>query len=309
MIRDAVIEFRDVYRHFGRREVLRGLSLQVRPGEIFALLGRNGSGKTTALRTLMGFLTPHHGQTSLLGVESRSLGPKERGRVGYVSEGHRLYSDMRVAEAVDFEAATRPNFRREFATEAIRRCELREKTYIGFLSRGQRAQLSLILAAAGEPEVLIFDDPAMGLDAIMRREFLDAMIDLLSDRGCGVLFSSHILTDVERIADRVGILSEGRLIVDATLDDLKRRVQRGFWSGRGEGDAPPESAAILRARRRSGGYLLTLLDCDETIVAQLRSEGASLSDPESIPLEDLFMELLLERDRIGFLPSVEEVAR
>lgn len=258
------IEFHDVYRSFGTQDVLRGLSLSVRPGEIYALLGRNGSGKTTALRVLLGFLRPMAGHARVLGIDSQALSPTDRGRIGYVSEGHRLYGSFRVRDAIQFEAGTWPSFRKDYAVEATRRCGLPPKKLVMQLSRGQRAQLALIFAVAGQPEVMIFDDPAMGLDVVMRREFLDVMIDLLSDQGIGVLFFSHILTDVERIADRVGILHGGRLMVDAPMAELKQRVQKRFWSGpNGAAASPPKVEGMLRSQPRKDGWELTLLDLDE----------------------------------------------
>jgi ABC-2 type transport system ATP-binding protein len=279
-----------VHRRFGDHAVLRGLNLSVRPGEIHALLGRNGSGKSTALRILLGFLAPHAGRSSLLGTDSQQLGPEQRGRIGYVHEDHRLLPWMRVSDVMAFEAGTRPGFDAALAREAAVRCGLRERSRVITLSRGQRAQLALIVAVAARPEVLICDDPALGLDAIMRRALLEVMIELLAERGSTVLFSTHIFADVERVADRVSILHEGRLIVDVRLDDLKRRVQRRYWSAPGA-KAPPAIKGLLRSSRRRGGFDLTLLDLDGDDEAALRAGGASLS-PAAVPsLEDLFLDL------------------
>jgi ABC-2 type transport system ATP-binding protein len=283
------IRFDDVHRHFGSQPVLCGLSFAVEPGQIYAFLGRNGAGKTTALRILLGFLEPMRGRAEVLGVDSRTLRAEHRARIGYVGEGHRLYPAMRVADAVAFEAATRPGFRRAFVDAAVQRCGLSRGRAIAQLSRGQRAQLALILAVAARPEVLVFDDPAMGLDVVMRREFLDAMIDLLADSGCTVLFSSHILTDVERIADRVGILHDGRMLVDATLDDLRRRVCRWPWVP-AEGVATPADDRVLRVGARRGGLELTLLDADATLLDALR-KGGRLGEPATPSLEELFLDL------------------
>ena len=292
------IVFDNVYRHFGELDVLRGLTFDVRPGEVFALLGRNGSGKTTALRILLGFLAPMRGTARILGVDSQAIAPVDRDRIGYISEGHRLYASMRVKDAVSFESDTRPRFRRSYAEAAIKRCGLPIDKHIGLLSRGQRAQLSLIFAVAAEPEVVIFDDPAMGLDVVMRREFLDAMIDLLSDQGCSVLFSSHILTDVERIADRVGILDQGRLVVDATMVDLRKRVQKRHWNRDGEmGRIPPTVDGLLRARPRRQGFELTLLDFDGEREAALLNGSATLSDPAVPTLEELFLDITTRNDK------------
>lgn len=285
------IEFHDVYRRFGVLEVLRGLTFRVEPGQVYALLGRNASGKTTAIRILLGFLEPHHGEARLLGRDSRALEPGDRARVGYVTEGHRLYRVMTVKGILEFEAGTRPDFRMDRALADVRRFGLRPNQRLLRLSRGQRAQVALICAVSGDPTVLVFDDPAMGLDVVMRREFLDVMIDLLSDRGCSVLLSSHILTDVERIADRVGILHGGRLIVDASMEDLKQRVVQRFWRSPA-GGAPPEAEGVLSARPRAGGYDLVLLDDGEPLHAVLTRGEATLSEPTTPSLEELFLALV-----------------
>lgn len=284
------IEFQDVERHFGAQAVLRGLSFSVQPGQVYALLGRNGAGKTTALRILLGFLQPHAGEARVLGLDSATLAPAERERIGYVSEGHKLYLEMRVTDALAFEAGTRPRFERAAAQRELERCGIPLEQRIHALSRGQRAQLALVLAASGTPEVLIFDDPAMGLDVAMRRELLGSLIELLSSRGCAVLFSSHILSDVERIADRVGILHGGALIVDAPLDELKRRVEKRHWVPR-NGRTDPGVAGLLRSRAVEGGFELTLLDLDPPREAELRASAARVSERIDLDLEELFLEL------------------
>jgi ABC-2 type transport system ATP-binding protein len=286
----TVVTFDAVQRWFGAHVVLKGLSFRVQPGQVYALLGRNGAGKTTALRILLGFLAPHAGRVTVLGTDSQALTPEVRGRIGYVGEDHRLYPTMSVGGAVAFEAGTRPAFRRDFAEKAIARCGLGTKQRIPLLSRGQRAQLALILAVAGNPELLVCDDPALGLDVVMRREVLDALIDLLADTGCTVLFSSHFLTDVERIADRIGILHDGRLLVDATLEDCKRRVVRCTLTPRAGAASPVVGGQVLRVSPRRDGCDLTLLDADERLFAALRATG-ELSPPTALSLEELFLDL------------------
>ncbi len=284
-----VVTFDGVQRWFGKQPVLRGLSLSVQPGQVYALLGRNGAGKSTALRILLGFLQPHAGRSSVFGIESQQLGPADRGRIGWVGEEHRLYPTMTVGGAVAFEAGTRPGFRRAFADRALQRCGLRTGQWITRLSRGQRAQLCVVLAVAGNPDLLVCDDPALGLDVVMRRELLDALIDLLADTGCAVLFSSHFLTDVERIADRVGILHDGALVVDATLDDVKRRVLRCLWTPR-PGGAPPTGSHLLRSAVRRGGHELTLLDASPEQLAELRATGELVAAAPPT-LEELFLDV------------------
>jgi ABC-2 type transport system ATP-binding protein len=289
------IVFSGIERSFAGVSVLRGLSLRVRPGEIYALLGRNGAGKTTALSILLGFLEPTGGESSLLGEPSTRLRAETRERIGLVNEGAPMYSWMKVETALDFEAGTRTHFDRKYAIEALARLGIARSKRISQLSRGMRAQLALVFAMGGNPEVLILDDPAMGLDPVMRREFLEAMIDLLGREGRSVLFSSHILPDVERIADRVGILHEGRLIVDVPLDELKRRVQKRLIRGVGE-HAIRERAlpAVIRLRSIREGVEATLFDLDTAQEHALERLGA-LSEAVVPTLEELFIDLTRER--------------
>jgi len=285
-----LIRFDDVWRGFGRAQVLRGLSFEVHPGEIYALLGRNGTGKTTAIRVLLGFIEPDAGASEVLGCASRALTPDLRDRIGYVSEGHVLYRWMTVKDVLRFEQGTRKRFDGKLAEHTVQRLGLAMGQRVGKLSRGQRAQLALAVTMATAPDVLVLDDPAMGLDAVMRREFLEAMIDVLGDERRGVLFSSHILSDVERIADRVGILSEGRLVVDATLEDLKRRVTKR--RARFAGSTIPELPGLLRARRVRDGLDLLLLDIDEQRETALARTFDDLSQPIIPTLEELFLDLM-----------------
>jgi ABC-2 type transport system ATP-binding protein len=295
---DPVVEFTGVQRWFGSQVVLRGLDLRIERGQVYALLGRNGTGKSTALRILLGFLQPHRGRSTVFGVDSTQLSGRERARIGYVGEEHRLYPTMTVGAAVAFERGTRPGFRADFVARALQRTAIRTSQPIVKLSRGQRATLCLILAVASQPDLLVCDDPALGLDVVMRREFLDALIDLLADTGCTVLFSSHFLTDVERIADHVGFLHDGALVVDAPLEQLRARVVRATWVPRA-GAPLPTGPHVLRVQPRIGGHELLLLDAPPELLAGLARDG-ELSDPVTPGLEDLFV-ALLGPDRPGLL--------
>jgi len=286
------IVFGRVTRRFGNQEVLKGLSLSVKQGEIYALLGRNGAGKTTALSILMGFLRPMSGEARLLGERSDELTDAARLNVGLVTEGAPMIGWMTVKEAVAFEAGTRPNFDRKHALDTLARLSIPLDKKIKSLSKGMAAQLALVFAMAGDPKVLVLDDPAMGLDAVMRREFLEAMVDLLGREGKSVLFSSHILPDVERIADRVGVLHGGRLIVDAKIDDLKLRVQKRFAKGPIDGaELARRVGGVLRWKNVRDGIELTLLDVTPERESDLREMLPSISEAASLTLEDLFIEV------------------
>ncbi len=285
---EPAIRFEGVCRRFDREIVLNGLDFEVRPGEIYALLGRNGAGKTTAIRILLGLLAPHAGRAFIGGRDSRDLRAEDRGRIGYVGEGQRLHMSLTAKGILAFERSTRPDFDLERAREMIAHCGLPDNRGMLLMSRGQRAQLALITAVCSRPEILILDDPAMGLDTLKRRELLDAMIGFLAEQGGTVLFSSHILGDVERVADRIGILDEGSLVLDATTTDLKTRVRRRMIRASGP---LPKDERILRARPRGDALELLLRDEDEALVAALAAAG-DLGEPESISLEETFIAVM-----------------
>jgi ABC-2 type transport system ATP-binding protein len=292
---DAPIAFRRLTHWYGGKRALHDLTLDVPRGSIFAMLGRNGAGKSTAIRCLLGFQRPTTGSASILGHDSSELPPAARGRIGYVSEGQRLVRWMRVRDIVRFQRATFPTFDASLADAYLKRLRLDPRAQVKTLSNGQRAQLALVLALAPRPEVVVMDDPALGLDAVVRREFLDVMIDLIQEEGRTLLFSSHILTDVERVADRVAILVDGVLRVNAPLDVVKRRIRRVHAIF--ENDAPPVPAiaGLIRGVRRRNEWVLTVATdggAGETspVEAQARGVGAREVECDGLGLEDLFIE-------------------
>ena len=289
------IGFERLTHYYGETKALDSLTLDVPAACVFALLGRNGAGKTTAIKCLLGFLPPTRGTARILGRDAAALPPEARGRIGYVAEGQRLVPWMRVKELVAYQRASFPSFDSDLCASHVRRLGLPEKRRVFHLSRGMRAQLALTLALAQRPEVLVLDDPAMGLDAVVRREFLDVMIDLIAEEGRTVLFSSHILTDVERVADRVAILDRGVLRVNAPLDDVKRRVRRYHALFEGEAPEPPRLPGLLRARRRRNELVLTVVDGEGSVEPACAALGARTVEPEPLGLEDLFVDYTAER--------------
>ncbi|MDT8300447.1 MAG: ABC transporter ATP-binding protein [Sedimentisphaerales bacterium] len=221
-----VIRVENLVKYFDGRCVLDGINLKVPQGCIYGLLGRNGAGKTTIIRILLGLEPPTRGQTFLLNTESSELSAKLHSRIGYVAEGHNLIQNYRVGRLIQLCKDLSMNWNDEFFEQLIEKFRLPTDRRVKELSVGMRAQLNLALALAIDPELLIFDDPTLGLDTIARRQFLELAIDLIQRQGRTILFSSHILSDVERIADRIGIFAAGKLVVDCPLEELKERVKK-----------------------------------------------------------------------------------
>jgi ABC-2 type transport system ATP-binding protein len=223
---ENVITIKNLVKFFDGRCVLDGINLNVPQGCIYGLLGRNGAGKTTIIRILLGLEPPTRGQTFLLDIESTELPAKVRGRIGCVSEGHNLIQHYKVSRLIKLCKDLSMQWNDEFFGHLIETFRLPTDRMVKELSIGMRAQLNLALAMAIDPELLILDDPTLGLDTVARRQFIELAIDIIQKQGRTILFSSHILSDVERIADRIGILAAGKLIVDCPLEELKERVKK-----------------------------------------------------------------------------------
>jgi ABC-2 type transport system ATP-binding protein len=247
---DAIVTER-LTKFYGSHKVVDHLNLRVAAGTVYGLLGRNGAGKSTTLKMLAGMVRPDFGTIKLLGQDADDLPPATRGRIAYLAEGHPLYDWMTIGQAVDFTLAFYPSARRSFVEQVLDHFELSRKARIRRLSRGQRAQVSLALALAPDPELLILDDPTLGLDTNVRRDFLESMIHIIQRRGRTILFSSHILGDVERLADRIGIMVDGVLRVDCPVEHFKAMVRKVVVDF---GRQPPELPSLdgLLGEQRQG---------------------------------------------------------
>ena len=239
-----VIEARGLTKIFHDRTVaVKDLDLQVRRGEVYGLIGRNGSGKTTALRLLLGLLKADSGEARVLGWDFWEAPRTIRRQVGYVCQGQNLPERASLAELSSFLARYNERWESGYAREMAGRWGLPWRRPLGCLSSGLQRQAAILVALAGRPEVLILDEPAAGLDPAARRELLGQIIDVLGEgEGCTVLLSTHLVGDLERIASHIGILHGGRMALSLPLETLLqqfKRVQVVFST-----DEPPEDFAI-----------------------------------------------------------------
>lgn len=286
-------------RYFGDKCVLNAIDLHIAPGSIYGLLGRNGAGKSTLIKILLGFLRPTRGRVSLLGCPAIDLTPEIRARVGYLAEGHHLYGKMTIHEHYRFTKPFYPCWSDAEYRRLLDYYELQPKQRVGSLSRGQQAQVALVLCLATQPELLIMDDPTLGLDTAVRREFLDSMITLIQKEGRTILFSSHILGDVERVADYIGIIEQGEMLVDCPLEMLQERVKRVALTFAGE---PPSCCAIpelLAAERIDNSLRLTVTRCDDDLLARLRALQPATLEVQPMNLEDIFLAYTADYRRLA----------
>lgn len=217
----SIVTFSNIHRAYKKgADVLDGVTFSVEQGEVVGLLGKNGAGKTTLIRIAMGMIEAQQGSVRLFGLDPRENPLDVKRRVGYVSEDQVLPPFLRVGEVIDLHRGLFPGWDDEMAKRLSGRFGLSPREKIGSLSKGQARQVALLCAVAHKPELLLLDEPAGGLDAAARREFLETSIQLLNEAGSTILFSSHHLNDVERMAGRVVMIHEGRLLVDSEMDRL-----------------------------------------------------------------------------------------
>lgn len=268
---NAVIQFQSVHKSFRRKHVLSGMTLEVERGKTFAFLGRNGAGKTTAIRILMGLLECDSGQVSVLGHQPSVDPVALRQSVGYLAEDQTMYGWMKCSEMLSFLAPFYPTWDHQLALRYAREFEVPLETKIKNLSKGQNVRLGLVLALAHRPEVVILDDPALGLDPIMRRQFNRDLITHLQGEGRTIFYSSHLLYEVESVADEVAILDNGRVLVQCSTDALRRDVKQLLISRhdveRLNGDLD------LLTRRDEGDEVAITVRGSQNILARLEQLG------------------------------------
>jgi ABC-2 type transport system ATP-binding protein len=294
-----VIETVELRKRYDQVEALRGLNLQVPAGSIFGFLGRNGAGKTTAMKILLGMTRPTSGEARVFGLvpDPSGEGVDIRRRAAFVSEDKSLYESMAVEGMIRVTASFFPRWRADLEARYLRDFELPPRAAIKTLSRGMRTRLALLLAMCRGAEVLILDEPTSGLDPAATEQVLQALIAHVATEATTVFFSSHQIADVDQIADHVAIIDRGRTAVSGALDDLRqnyRRIQLVF------DDVAPETVfnapGVTRVRRH--GRVLTLLSTAdaEQVVHEARALAPASIDVFPVSLKEMFLETVNAED-------------
>ena len=285
--RDAVICTSGLTRYFGNQCAVDTVSFRVPQGSVFAFIGRNGAGKTTTIRMILGLMEPTRGTSSILGYDSMTLPPKARARIGYMAEGRPVYAWMRVGQYAGFQRGFYDHWNQHIFASVIDYFAISPRTKAGHLSHGQRAGLHLAMTLAIEPEILILDDPATGLDPSARRSLLEAMIYFTRSHARTILFSTHLLDDVERVADYVAVLDYSVLRVCCSADTFRERVRRVV--ARFPGEPPrklPPIPGLLRATRSANELSLIVANLNGRTEHDLETLGALAVDEQPLSLED-----------------------
>jgi len=277
-VRESIIEISELTRRFGRKAALRSVSLSVPRGSVYGLVGANGAGKTTLIKHILGLLRAESGAVRVFGLDPVADPVGVLSRIGYLSEENDLPGWMRVDELIRYSRAFYPAWDDGYAEELRQTFGLECGQKVGSLSKGQKARAGLLIALAYRPELLVLDEPSSGLDPIVRRDILGAILRTIAHEGRTVLFSSHLLDEVEQVADRVTMISGGTVALSASLSDMKASHRCLTLRFREPRAVPPDVAGVLRwegggaewtAIHRGSTRLEDVVEkCDARVVAE-----------------------------------------
>ncbi|HIG39643.1 MAG TPA: ABC transporter ATP-binding protein [Gammaproteobacteria bacterium] len=284
------IETSELGQCFDDNWAIRGLNLQVPRGSVFGLLGENGAGKSTTIQTLMGLLLPSEGSVSVLGFDPKTDDVAIKSNVGYVAEKHGFYEQMRISEIIAFIGAYHRNWNDQLCDELLNEFSLEPDVRIKSLSKGMRAKLALLLALSFEPDMLLLDEPASGLDPAARRNFIETILSRYQQTGKTIVLSSHLLNEFSGLLDHVAFIRHGKIDLASPTEQLHqdmKRVRLVFDQGVPEQLNMPGLISI----ESSGREAVAIIDKfqHERSMAALSHLNASHISVEELSLEDIFV--------------------
>jgi ABC-2 type transport system ATP-binding protein len=278
-----VIETDNLSLHYGQKTALDRLTLQIPRGGIHAFIGANGAGKSSLFRLLLGFEVPSEGTARVLGHDSTALTPSVRARIGFVNEEHTLPEWMRVDELTRMQRKQYPKWNQKRYDEVLRNFNVQERQKVSELSRGERAGVSLALALGQNPELLVLDEPTLGLDMVAKRTLLESLLYTDGDKESTIIYCSHQMEEIERIADNLVIIERGRLRHMSEPDALCNRVR--LWAAQFPTEVDTRAlTGILEMQQFDGISHLMMLDAPASFDTLLASMGARNITSSAVPL-------------------------
>jgi ABC-2 type transport system ATP-binding protein len=286
---DNVIVIRGVTRRFGAKCALDDVSLVVPRGVVFGLVGANGAGKTTLIRHVLGLLKAQKGSVRVFGLDPVKDPVGVLSRVGYLSEEGDLPGWMRIDELLRYMRAFYPTWDEDYAQDLRRQFALDPAARVKTLSKGQKARAGLLVALAYRPELLLLDEPSSGLDPIVRRDILGAIVRTIADEGRTVLFSSHLLDEVERVSDCVAMLRQGRIVFAGELDEVKQNHHQFTIRCDDLADVPPALTGVLEWQRRGAEWTAVAQGRLDDLLVAASAVGAEVVEHKVLSLDEIFL--------------------
>lgn len=288
---DPIIYTQHLAKTFGSKQVLQDVNLTISQGAIVGLIGTNGSGKSTLIKCLLGLLRITRGSATIYGEDVWDLSAESKARLGYVPQEIRLYPWMLVRQIIAYTAAFYPKWDFQLTDRLVQEWHLSPTDRVGTLSPGQMQKLAIILALGHRPELLILDEPVASLDPLARRDFLKSLLEITQDEQHSVLFSTHITSDLERVASHVAVLRQGRIDFFDELDVLKDKVKRLRILAKVSLPSTFSIPGALRTEVDGTRALVAVSDLQPDTVSQLKSTWQAEVTVEDLNLEDIFLEL------------------
>jgi ABC-2 type transport system ATP-binding protein len=277
-------------KSFGAKRVIDDLSFEVAPGDVIGVLGKNGAGKTTLLELMLGFTPPSAGGVQIFGHPSVAMPGEVKVRVGFVPQQDELLEQLSVAEQLRVIAAFYPRWDSGLIERLCQEWGVDPRARIKNMSVGERQKLSILLAFGHKPDLLVLDEPVASLDPMARRQFLEQLVDASAGGDRAIVFSSHIVSDIERLANRIWILKDGRLDWQGDLDSLKESIVRLHVRGDSAVIATLAVPGSLSLRREGNFATAVVRDWTPDRQLALERQGAA-AEVEALGLEEIFLEL------------------
>lgn len=288
---ENLIELNNVSKNFENLEVLRGLSLHIQKGQAYGFLGRNSAGKTTAIKIIMGMLAPTNGDVKLLGHNPWKISNQLKQKVGYISQSSIIPGWLSVQELLLFSSRMYPDWNFKLVDKLVQQFQLSKTRKVDKLSGGMQKLLALIIAIGKDPEILILDEPFTGLDPISRRDLLDNMIELFLLENKTLFFSSHIISDVEKIISRVGILKFGKLFLEMDMDDLKQSIKQVQLEFTGEAPDKIDMNNVITQKRVNNIITMIVKELNKDMISDLKKSYNAQVTILDLNLEDIFTKI------------------
>lgn len=285
MPNDSIIETRALSKRYGRKLALDRLDLAIPRGRVHAIVGANGAGKSTLFRILLGFMPPSAGEARILGKDSQQLTPQDRARIGFVNEEHTLPGWMRVSQVVAMQRHQYGRWSQQVFDGVIGHYHVLPEQKVGQLSRGERAGFNLALALAQKPELLVLDEPTLGLDVVAKRAFLESLLYSNAADDCTVIYCSHQMEEIERVADNLIILERGQLRHMSAPEEFTARVSHWVADVPFKGPDPRTVPGLLEVQRLDGLHHYLVLDQDHAFEQFLRASGARTMQSMPVSLD------------------------
>lgn len=289
---EKVIECKNITHYYGEKLIYENLNFEVEKGKVLGLLGKNGTGKTTIINILNGYLKPRSGECYLLGENMNHLTPATKAKIGLLLEGHVQHTYFTIEQIEKYYQAFFPNWKRDAFYGLMEKLKVVPHQKINHMSCGQRSQVALGLLFAQDPELLILDDFSMGLDPGYRRLFVEYLRDFAAGGDKTIFLTSHIIQDMELLIDDCMILDYGRLLIHKPTREIMENFHR-FRFSLNEGQVPTEHEKLWNTEKNNGQWITYSFEPLETVRQLLESKGVQVADlkEETLSLEDAFIGL------------------